>query len=124
MNELMKSSAGAVTGFARKNVLISTMPEVSGRHIDQVFGLVRGNTIRARHIGKDIVARLKTIIGGEITEYTKLMAESREQALDRLADQAQMMGANAVLSVRFSTSTVLGGAAELLAYGTAVKLSD
>ena len=124
MNELIKSSAGAVTGFTRKNVLISTMPDVAGRNVEQVFGLVRGNTIRARHIGKDILAGLKTIIGGEITEYTKLMAESREQALDRLADQAQQVGANAVLSVRFSTSTVMGGAAELLAYGTAVKLGD
>jgi uncharacterized protein YbjQ (UPF0145 family) len=124
MNEIIKSSAGAVTGFTRKNVLISTMPDVAGRNVEQVFGLVRGNTIRARHIGKDILAALRTIVGGEITEYTKLMAESREQALDRLADQAQQVGANAVLSVRFSTSTVLGGAAELLAYGTAVKLSD
>ena len=124
MNEIIKSSAGAVTGFTRKNVLISTMPDVAGRNVEQVFGLVRGNTIRARHIGKDILAALRTIVGGEITEYTKLMAESREQALDRLADQAQQVGANAVLSVRFSTSTVLGGAAELLAYGTAVKLGD
>jgi len=124
MNELIKSSAGAVTGFSRSNILISTMPEVSGRKVEQVMGLVRGNTIRARHLGKDIIAGLRTIIGGEITEYTKLMAESREQALDRLADQAQQLGANAVLSVRFSTSTVLGGAAELLAYGTAVVLED
>ena len=124
MSELIKSSAGAVTGFARTNVLICTMPEVEGRKVEKVIGLVRGNTIRARHIGKDILAGLRTIVGGEITEYTKLMAESREQALDRLADQAQQLGANAVLSVRFSTSTVMGSAAELLAYGTAVVLSE
>ena len=124
MSEIIKSSAGAVTGFARKSILICTMPDVEGRKVQKVFGLVRGNTIRARHLGRDILAGLRNIVGGEITEYTKLMAESREQALDRLADQAQQLGANAVLSVRFSTSTILGGAAELLAYGTAVVLDE
>lgn len=89
-----------------------------------MFGLVRGNTIRARHIGRDIMAGLKNIVGGEIFEYTKLMGEAREQALDRMSNEAQMLGANAVVNVRFSTSVIMGGAAELLAYGTAVTVED
>jgi uncharacterized protein YbjQ (UPF0145 family) len=85
---------------------------------------VRGNTIRARHLGKDIMAGLKNLVGGEITEYTKLMAESREQAIDRMKDEAQRLGANAIITVRFTTSMIMGGAAELLAYGTAVLVED
>ena len=88
------------------------------------MGLVRGNTIRARHVGRDIMAGLRTIVGGEISEYTKLFAEAREQALDRMLEEARGLGANAVLEVRFATSMVMSGAAELLAYGTAVVVED
>ena len=88
--------------------------------ITQSLGLVRGNTIRARHIGNDIIASLKTIVGGEISEYTKMLAESREQSLDRMVREAEQLGADAVVGIRFVTSPVMQGAAELLAYGTAV----
>ncbi|MBN2317617.1 MAG: YbjQ family protein [Acidobacteria bacterium] len=105
-------------------MIINTTETIPGKRITQIFGLVRGNTIRARHLGRDIMAGLKSIVGGEIYEYTKLMAEAREQALDRMKDEAEKIGANAVVCVRFSTSVIMGGAAELLAYGTAVKVED
>ena len=101
-------------------MIVCTTDSIVGKEIRQSLGIVRGNTIRARHIGKDIKAVLRHIIGGEITDYTKLLAESREQALDRMVDQAKELGANAIINVRFTTSSVMGGAAELLAYGTAV----
>ena len=94
---------------------------IAGRTITETLGLVRGNTIRARHVGKDIVASLRTIVGGEIREYTKMLAESREQAIDRMIAEAEDMGADAIVSVRFSTSYVMGNAAEILAYGDAVR---
>lgn len=119
--QMIRSQTGAVTGFTQA-LLLSTSDEVPGREITQTLGLVRGNTIRARHIGTDIMAVMRNIVGGEITEYTKLMGESREQALDRMVEQARDMGADAVVGVRFTTSMVMGGAAELLAYGTAVVL--
>jgi uncharacterized protein YbjQ (UPF0145 family) len=97
---------------------------VAGKEITETLGMVRGNTIRARHIGKDMMAFFKNIIGGEIEEYTKLLAESREQSIDRMVEQAARLGADAVVNVRFSTSEVMAGAAELMAYGTAVKLRD
>ena len=118
---LIKSASGAVTGF-RHELLISTGHEVLGRPIRKTLGLVRGNSVRARHVGRDIVAALRNLVGGEIRDYTKMLAESREQALDRMLDQAVTLGANAVVGVRFTTSTVMQGAAELLAYGTAVVL--
>ncbi len=90
--------------------------------IVQTLGLVRGNSVRARHIGKDIMAGLRNVVGGEVTEYVKLFAEAREQALDRMKAEAQGMGADGVVAVRFVTSMIAQGAAELLAYGTAVKL--
>ena len=105
-------------------MIISTTETIQGKEIHKTIGLVRGNTIRARHVGKDIMAAIRTLVGGEIAEYTKLMAEAREQALDRLEAEATRLGANAVVSVRFSTSVVLGGSAELLAYGTGVVISD
>ncbi len=105
-----------------KHIVISTGPEVSGKTISQHLGLVRGNTIRARHLGKDIQALFRNIMGGEINEYTKLMAESREQAIDRMLDEAKLLEADAIINVRFTTSMIAQGAAELLAYGTAVKL--
>lgn len=101
-------------------MIITTTETIAGKTIVETLGVVRGNTIRARHIGKDIKAAFRHMIGGEITEYTKLLAESREQALDRMAQNAEEMGANAVVQLRFATSTLMGGAAELLAYGTAV----
>lgn len=95
---------------------------VAGSRVVRSFGLVYGNTIRARHLGRDILAGLKNIVGGEIEEYTKLMAEAREQALDRMAAEARRRGANAVVNLRFSTSYIMGSASEILAYGEAVRL--
>ena len=103
-----------------ERILVVTAAEVSGYRVVRTLGLVRGNTIRARHLGKDILAGFRNLVGGEITEYTKLLAESREQAVDRMVEEARELGANAVISIRFSTSVVMGRAAELLAYGTAV----
>ena len=101
-------------------MLLSTTDMIVGKKIVRQLGIVRGNTIRARHIGRDILAILRNIVGGEITDYTKMMAESREQALDRMIEQAQSLGANAIVQVRFSTSEIMGGASEMMAYGTAV----
>ncbi len=117
----MLSKTGAVTGYHR-SILVVTSPEVAGNRVIETLGIVRGNSVRARHIGRDITAVFRAIVGGELTEYTKLLAESREQALDRMTEQAQSLGANAVISTRFVTSMVMGGVAELLAYGTAVKI--
>ena len=93
---------------------------IPGYRIVSSHGLVRGNTIRARHVGKDITAGLRNLIGGEITEYTKMMAESREQAIDRMIAEAETMGANAIVCIRFTTSYVMGSAAEILVFGDAV----
>jgi len=101
-----------------------TSDTIPGKKIVKTFGLVKGNTIRARHVGKDIMAGLRNLVGGEIMEYTKLMAESREQAIDRMSQEAERMGANAVVSLRFTTSMIMGGAAELLCYGTAVYVEE
>ena len=103
-------------------MIISTTENVAGYVIVENLGTVIGNTIRARHLGKDIMAGFRTIIGGEIKEYTGMLAESREQALIRMEEKAQKLGANAVVGVRFQTSMILSGTAELLVYGTAVKL--
>lgn len=101
-------------------MIIATSSSIPGKEIKRSFGVVRGNTIRARHIGKDILAILKNIFGGEIEEYTKLLAESRDQAIDRMIEQAKELGANAIVDVRFSTSYLMANAAEILVYGTAV----
>ena len=103
-------------------MLITTQDNFEDHKIVETLGLVRGNTIRARHVGKDIMAGLRTIVGGEIEEYTKMLAESREQAYDRMVAQAEELGADGIVCVRFTTSAVMAGSAELLAYGTAVKL--
>ena len=103
-------------------MLITTQDEFADKEITETLGLVKGNTIRARHVGKDILAGLRNLVGGEIKEYTKMLAESREQALDRMIADARTKGANGVVCVRFTTSAVMQGAAELLVYGTAVKL--
>ena len=105
-------------------MMVVTTSEIPGRRVDRVLGMARGNTIRARHLGKDISAVFRNVVGGEISEYTKLMAEAREQALDRMVAEAESLGANAVLNVRFTTSMVMSGAAELLAVGTAVVLAE
>ena len=104
-------------------MLITTQDNFTDYETVETLGLVKGNTIRARHVGKDIMAGLRTLVGGEIIEYTKMLAESREQAVDRLIADAQSKEADGVVCLRFTTSAVMQGSAELLAYGTAVKLS-
>jgi uncharacterized protein YbjQ (UPF0145 family) len=101
-------------------MLLATTDTIPGKTAVKHLGLVRGNTIRARHLGKDILASLRNLVGGEIAEYTKLMAESREQSIDRMSEEARKLGANAVVGIRFSTSEVMEHAAEILVYGTAV----
>lgn len=103
-------------------MLLTTQDEFADYMIVETLGMVRGNTIRARHIGKDILAGLRTLVGGEIIEYTKMLAESREQALDRMRKEAEGLGADGVVCLRFTTAAVMQGSAELLVYGTAVKL--
>jgi len=103
--------------------MLTTTEKIFGKEISQVLGMVKGNTIRARNVGRDILAVAKNIVGGEIKEYTALMAQSREQALDRMIEEAKNLGADAIISVRITTSSVTAGAAEILAYGTAVKLN-
>ena len=105
-------------------MIIVTTENIANKRVVKTLGLVRGNTVRARHIGKDIMAGLRNIVGGEIHEYAKLIAESREQSLDRMVKEAEELGANAILATRFTTSVMMGGAAELLAIGTAVVLED
>jgi uncharacterized protein YbjQ (UPF0145 family) len=105
-------------------MILVTSDEIPGKKIVKVMGLVRGNTIRARHVGRDILAGLRNLVGGEISDYTKMIAESREQSVDRMIEEAQSMGANAVVTIRFSTSSMMQGAAELLCYGTAVVVED
>ena len=104
------------------NILLSNMENVPGRNVAQHFGLVTGSTVRAKHVGRDFMAGLKTIVGGEIRGYTELMNEAREEALQRMKQQALALGANAVVNVRFSTSSVAEKAIELFAFGTAVRL--
>jgi uncharacterized protein YbjQ (UPF0145 family) len=103
-------------------MILSNTHEVAGREIASHIDLVRGSTVRARNFARDIFASLKNVIGGEISEYTNLLADAREQALQRMIDDARRKGADAVINVRFTTSAVMQGAAEILAYGTAVKL--
>ena len=105
-------------------MIVVTSENIANKRIVKTLGLVRGNTIRARHIGKDIIAGLRTIDGGEIHEDAKLIAESREQTIDRMTQEAASLGANAVIATRFTTSVIIGGAAELLAVGTAVIVED
>lgn len=101
-------------------MIVATSSTIAGKRIVKTLGMVRGNTVRARHIGKDILAVFKNIVGGEIEEYTKLLAESRDQSIDRMIQDAQALGANAIVDVRFSTSYIMANAAEILVFGTAV----
>ncbi|MBN1185928.1 MAG: YbjQ family protein [Bacteroidales bacterium] len=103
-------------------MILSNTETIPGKEITEILGLARGSTVRARNIGRDIFAGLKNLVGGEISEYTKLMADSREQALQRMIEDAQKLGADAVLNIRFTTSAVMQGASEILAYGTAVRI--
>jgi uncharacterized protein YbjQ (UPF0145 family) len=106
------------------SMLLATTDTIPGKKIVKCLGLVRGNTIRGRHVGKDILAGLRNLVGGEIAEYTKLMGESREQAIDRMVEEARKLGANAIVGLRFSTAEVMQHAAEILAYGTAVVIEE
>ena len=101
-------------------MILATSAQVAGMHIVETIGIVRGTTVRSRHLGKDILALLRNIVGGEIPEYTKMLAEAREEAIDRMMGDAEKLGANAVIGVRFSTASISAGTAEILCYGTAV----
>lgn len=105
-------------------MIVTTTPGCPGRTIVKTLGMVRGSTVRGKHIGKDILAFMRNLVGGEIEEYTKMLAEAREQALDRMIHDAELLGANGVVATRYSTSDITTGAAEILVYGTAVVLSD
>jgi len=103
-------------------MIVVTTEQIEGKRIIETLGLVRGSTIRARHVGRDIMASLRNVVGGEITDYTVMLARAREEALQRMIEQAEKMGANAIVCARFVTSMVMSGAAEMVAYGTAVKI--
>jgi len=105
-------------------MLVSNIEVVPGKRITKHLGLVQGSTVRAKHAGKDIMAGFKNIFGGELTSYTDLLQESRDEAVQRMTDQAQAIGGNAVINIRFATSAIAAGASEILAYGTAVLLED
>ncbi|MFY0530841.1 YbjQ family protein [Nannocystis pusilla] len=104
-------------------MLVTTTEAVTGFRVVRVLGLVRGNTVRTRNLGQDFLAGLRNIVGGEVTQYTAMLSQSREQALDRMRAEALALGANAIIAMRLTTSTVMAGAAEILAYGTAVILA-
>jgi uncharacterized protein YbjQ (UPF0145 family) len=103
-------------------MIIITSEKIEGKKVAKVIGLVRGSTIRTRHVGRDIMAGLRGMVGGEITEYTKMMAQAREEAVQRMIEDAEKQGANAIVSTRFTTSMIMSGASEILAYGTGVVL--
>lgn len=105
-------------------MILTTSSFIAGKKIIKTLGIVKGNTVRVRHIGKDIVALFKNIVGGEVQEYTKLLAESREQSIDRMISEAEKLGANAIVDIRFSTSYIMQSAAEILVFGTAVIIKD
>jgi uncharacterized protein YbjQ (UPF0145 family) len=104
-------------------MIVVTTEQIEGRRITETLGLVRGSTIRARHVGHDIMAGLRNIVGGEVKDYTVMLAQAREEAMQRMIEQAEKMGANAIVGTRFVTSMVISGAAEMVAYGTAVKVA-
>ena len=105
-------------------MIVTTSEHISHMRTVKTLGLVRGNTIRARHVGHDIAAKFRNIVGGEVNNYTKLIAEAREQAVDRMKEEARALGANAIVMTRFATAEIMQGAAEILAYGTAVIVKD
>lgn len=118
----MASSSSRINKSLKNEMIITTLEGVPGKEIIEHYGLVQGSTIRAKHVGKDIMAGLKNLVGGELKGYTELLQEARKEAVDRMIQQASFVGANAVVNVRFATSSVAQGAAELFAYGTAVKV--
>lgn len=122
MSELVPAKATALERAKSPTMLLVTSDLVPGHRIVEVIGLVRGNTVRTRNVGADFLAGLRNLVGGEVNQYTRMLAQSREQALDRLRDEALEVGANAVVALRITTSTVMAGAAEILAYGTAVVI--
>ncbi|MAI89490.1 YbjQ family protein [Ponticaulis sp.] len=103
-------------------MILTTTETVPGREVSEIIGIAKGNVVRARFVGRDIVAGLRTLVGGEVDEYTKLMAEAREQSYDRMVEEAQRMGADAVINIRFTTSLIMQGSSEIMTYGTAVRL--
>jgi len=103
-------------------MILTNVGNVPGKKIVEHFGIVQGSTVRAKHLGRDMMAGLKNLVGGELKGYTELLQESRQEAMDRMSEQARLMGANAVINIRFATSSVAQGAAELFAYGTAVRV--
>jgi uncharacterized protein YbjQ (UPF0145 family) len=103
-------------------MIVVTTEQIEGKKITETIGLVRGSTIRARHMGRDIMAGLRNIVGGEVKEYTLMLAQAREEAMQRMVEQAEKLGANAIVGTRFVTSMVMSGAAEMVSYGTAVKV--
>ena len=104
-------------------MIVVTTEQIEGKKIMETLGLVRGNTIRARHMGRDMMAGLRNIVGGEVKEYTVMLAQAREEAMQRMIEQAEKMGANAIVGTRFVTSMVMSGASEMVSYGTAVKVA-
>ena len=124
MTDKLVRSAGTGAGLQgpRPSLLIVTTDEVPGHRVTRVLGLVRGNTVRTRNLGADFFAGLRGLVGGEVNQYTAMLSQSREQALDRMRSEALALGANAVTGLRITTSTVMQGAAEILAYGTAVTI--
>jgi len=104
-------------------MILATTEQIEGKRITETLGLVRGSTIRARHMGHDIMAGLRNVVGGEVKDYTVMLAQAREEAMQRMIEQAEKMGANAIVGTRFVTSMVMSGAAEMVAYGTAVKVA-
>jgi len=121
-NQAVPVSAQSVRTADGGEMIITNIETVPGKSIVEHFGLVSGSTIRAKHLGKDLMAGLKNLVGGELKGYTQLLQESRKQAMERLIEQARQFGANAIVNIRFSTSSVAQGAAELYAYGTAVRV--
>lgn len=121
-NQAAPVSAQSVRTADGEEMIITNIETVPGKSIVEHFGLVSGSTIRAKHLGKDLMAGLKNLVGGELKGYTQLLQESRKQAMERLIEQARQFGANAIVNIRFSTSSVAQGAAELYAYGTAVRV--
>lgn len=105
-------------------MIVVTTPDVTGSRVTRMLGMVRGSSIRTRHVGRDVMAVFRNLAGGEIPEYTKMLAEAREQAIDRMVEEAQALDAHAIVAVRFQTSMVMSGAAEMLCYGTAVQLES
>ena len=107
-----------------KKMIYTTTPDVPGREIEEILGVITGNVVQSKHVGRDIGAALKTIIGGEISGYTQMLTEARQTAISRLVQEAQKLDADAVVNIRFATSSIMSGSAEILAYGTAVRLKN